>query len=378
MKVLIVGSGGREDALAWRFSIDPRVVEVATVPGNLGTLRWGRNFDGEPLAAARYFQPDLIVIGPEEPLEAGLADILRAEAFTVLGPGRDGARIESSKSWAKAFMRRHGIPCADEVTVDARPPFVVKRDGLARGKGVIVARDREEAISFMNRHVPPFVIEEYLDGEEVTLHALVSGRRFHILPAARDYKRLLDDDRGPNTGGMGAVSPVDAPTEIIERVVEALADEGIDYCGILYIGLMIVDGESYVLEFNCRFGDPEAQAILPRIEGDWARACLGEPDAKLTESPRATTCVVVASEGYPDAPKTGRRITGRLPAKWETKNAVAFLNGVQRETIGVTTSGGRVASIVGFGDSSEESRIAAYDAIDQISFEGMQYRRDIR
>ncbi len=412
MKILIVGSGAREDALAWRLTRDGNVADLATVPGNLGTLRWGKNLDGTPEAAADYFKPDLVVVGPETPLADGLADRLRAKGFAVFGPGAAGARIESSKIFSKELMALKGIPTARSEIVrsldeglralDSWPggPVVVKVDGLAQGKGVMIASDPEEARSalddaFVQKKFgdagSQVLLEQFLTGREATVLAITDGTRMHILPTSEDHKQVHDGDKGPNTGGMGAISPTPVITpRVLDRVrdrillplLEALREKVPGgYRGLLYAGIMVEREEPSVVEFNCRFGDPEAQSVLPRITGNLADALLsaarGELDASgLGESPEFTTCVVVASGGYPGAFEKGKIIDGALMRRWETTGAIAFLSGVAKENHVVTT-GGRVASIVGFGRTFEESRDKAYRAVQMITFEGMHFRGDI-
>lgn len=412
MKVLVVGSGAREDALAWRLTRDGAVTDLATSPGNLGSLRWGKNLDGDSVAAAKFFRPDLVVIGPEAPLADGLADRLRSEGFAVFGPGASGARIESSKIFSKELMRSRSIPTAraDRVgsldeglrALESWPggSVVVKVDGLAQGKGVMIAPSAGEARAaleeaFVARKFgdagAQVLLEQFLEGREATVLAITDGTRLFILPTAEDHKQVFDGDKGSNTGGMGAISPTPVVTPLVlvrvrDRILLPLLDalrervpEG--YRGVIYAGIMVDRDEPSVVEFNCRFGDPEAQVVLPRITGPFAEALLsaarGELDASsLGESPEFATGVVVASGGYPGAFAKGKVIDGALMRRWETDGALAFLSGVEK-TDRVRTSGGRVATIVGFGPTFEESRARAYRAVGNISFDGMHYRKDI-
>lgn len=354
-------------------------------------------------------RPDLVVVGPEEPLALGLADVLRARGFAVFGPTQGAARIESSKIFAKDLLGRYGIPQpAYRVFEDPEEavrwvrlqsgPCVVKADGLAAGKGSIVCRDSREAeaaiqalmvegrLGEAGRRV---VIEEYLEGEEASALAFVSGECVVPLPLAQDHKRLLDGDQGPNTGGMGAVAPLRLPTDLEERVVReileptarALCAEGTPFCGVLYAGLMLTQQGPKVLEFNARFGDPEAQALLPLLATDLAEVFLAACAGRLEEVPVRWTegsscCVVLASEGYPEQPVRGRRISGL--ARLEGRPGVlVFHAGTEERDGALYTAGGRVLSIVGLGDTLSAACEAAYRAVEEVHFEGMHFRRDI-
>lgn len=368
MKILVVGSGGREDALAWRLS---REATVAVCPGNAGTRRWGENISGSPEAAAKYFQPDLVVIGPETALAEGLADRLRSDGFVVFGPGRNEARIETSKTYGKQLMERLGIPTARVLPEPENYPVVVKKDGLAGGKGVRIARSAAEAVCDVD-----CFLEEFLDGDEVSVFAVTDGRKFHLLPSAEDYKPLCDGDAGPNTGGMGAVSPAivmtpDLEAKVIERVIEPLMGEIGEYRGLIYAGLMIVEGEPWVLEFNARFGDPETQVILPRVSGNFGAALLsvanGELNAhELQFSNEPMACVVLASGGYPGPFETGFAISGDPLSRDHV-----FVGGAEERGGSLVTSGGRVLSLVG--PSLEE----VYSMTERITFRNCHFRRDI-
>jgi phosphoribosylamine---glycine ligase len=397
VKVLLVGSGGREHALAWRLARGEGLTELHAAPGNPGIARHGACHpvlpeDGEGLLdLARALGIDLVVIGPEVPLVAGVGEQLRHAGVAVFGPSAAAARIEGSKAFAKEVMRAAGVPTAESMSV-ARPPCVVKVDGLAAGKGVFVCRTQEEldtGLRAASRFGGPLVIEELLEGEEVSLFALADGSDALPVAPAQDFKRVGDGDEGPNTGGMGSCSPVPRlRAEDVEELVETvhrpvlaeLARRGSPFVGLLYAGLMLTDSGPRVLEFNCRFGDPETQSILPRVEGDllgalWA-AASGELDgAELTESAAAAVTVVLAASGYPDAGDTGSPIAGIDEA--EAAGALVFHAGTALRGGGVVTNGGRVLNVTGLGPSLREAREAAYGAVERISFAGMRYRRDI-
>jgi phosphoribosylamine--glycine ligase len=417
MKVLIVGGGGREHALAWKCAAAARVSEVLVAPGNGGTAAEPRvrnvGVAAEDIAAllqlARAERVDLTIVGPEAPLVAGIVDAFAAAGLSCFGPRRDAARLEGSKAFAKEFLRRHRIPTApsatfsrdtfDEEWVRAqRTPLVVKASGLAGGKGVIIADSIAEAIGAAQamfggqfgaagREV---VIEEFLAGEEASFIVMADGR--HILPLAtsQDHKRLNDGDCGPNTGGMGAYSPAPLVTpavharvmrEVIEPTISGLAAEGMPYTGFLYAGLMIApDGTPNVLEFNCRLGDPEAQPLLMRLESDLSALCqaalAGRLDAVSAHwDPRAALGVVMAAAGYPESVHRGDVIEGleraaRLPGK-------IFHAGTRLESGKVLTSGGRVLCAVGLGAGIAAAQRAAYALADSVHWPGVHYRRDI-
>jgi phosphoribosylamine---glycine ligase len=417
MKVLIVGSGGREHALAWRCAASPRVTEVLVAPGNAGTAREPkvRNVPVQPtdidglIRLARNDDVALTIIGPEAPLVAGVVDAFEHAGLRCFGPRKDAARLEGSKAFAKEFLRRHRIPTAGSVTVTRdsfdplmvhrqRAPIVIKASGLAAGKGVVIAQTAAEAIEAAEGMLSgrlgeagrEVVIEEFLEGEEASFIVMADGS--HVLPLAtsQDHKRLQDGDRGPNTGGMGAYSPapVVTPTiharimrEVIEPTIRGLAAEGMAYTGFLYAGIMVArDGTPNVLEFNCRFGDPETQPILMRLQSDLPSLCEAALDGRLDQiqaiwDPRAALGVVMAAEGYPDAPRTGDVISGldqaaSLPGK-------IFHAGTRLRGDEVLVAGGRVLCATGMGATVAEAQRAAYALADGVHWHGAQYRRDI-
>ena len=415
MKLLVVGSGGREHALAWKLAQSPRVQMVYVAPGNGGTAQDERlkNVDITSLDALADFAESegvaFTLVGPEAPLAAGIVNLFRARGLKVFGPTREAAQLESSKDFAKAFMKRHGIPTADYETfsdaaaahayIDAKgAPIVVKADGLAAGKGVVVAMTLEEAHAAVDMMLSGnklgdagarVVIEEFLDGEEASFIVMVDGKHALALASSQDHKRLLDEDRGPNTGGMGAYSPAPIVTpqlharvmrEIIQPTVRGMEKEGIRFTGFLYAGLMIdAQGNPKTLEFNCRMGDPETQPIMARLKGDFSKvveqAIAGTLDTVELEWDRRTALgVVLAAHNYPDAPRKGDRISD-IPA--ESADSVTFHAGTTLKDGKLTTSGGRVLCVVGLADSVRSAQSVAYETINQISFDGMQYRRDI-
>jgi phosphoribosylamine--glycine ligase len=417
VKVLVIGGGGREHALAWKFAQSPRVSEVLVAPGNAGTATEPKcrnaavaTMDIPGLVAlARAEGIGLTVVGPEGPLVFGVVDAFEAAGLPCFGPKRLAARLEGSKRFTKEFLTRHGIPTAryaaftretfDPAAIRAkRPPIVVKADGLAAGKGVVIAASADEAIRTAEQMFAgafgdagrTVVVEEFLSGEEVSFIVMADGR--HVLPLAtsQDHKRLGDGDQGPNTGGMGAYSPAPVVTpalhdrimrEVITPTLEGLAADGMPYTGFLYAGLMIAaDGTPNVLEFNCRFGDPETQPVLARLKSDLTDLCEAALAGRLDEvraewDPRAALGVVLAAEGYPDEPRLGDAIAGleqaaALPGK-------VFHAGTRLEGDRVLTSGGRVLCAVGLGDDVALARQAAYALVDRLCWKGMQFRRDI-
>jgi phosphoribosylamine--glycine ligase len=397
VKVLVVGSGGREHALAWKLAQSDHCDELHAAPGNPGIASIGychpvRAEDGEGLLAfCGEHEVDLVVVGPEAPLVAGLADQLRHAGVSVFGPSAAAARIEGSKSFAKEVMAAAGVPTAASLPV-ARAPCVVKVDGLAAGKGGFVCRTQEELDAGLREaggRGDSLVIEELLEGEELSLFAVCDGRQAVPLAPAQDFKRVGDGDTGPNTGGMGAYSPVpnveaaevEQLLELVHRPVLAeLARRGSPFVGLLYAGLMMTDAGPRVLEFNCRFGDPETQAIVPRLEGDLlallheaATGRLGGSDVRAGSE--AAVTVVLAAEDYPKAGDVGAPIDGVAEA--EAGGALVFHAGTARRTDRLVTNGGRILNVTGVGDDLGEARAAAYAAVEQITFPGMKYRSDI-
>jgi phosphoribosylamine--glycine ligase len=415
MKLLVIGSGGREHAIAWRLAQSPRVQKVFVAPGNGGTAR-ENGLENVPITEigklaefALAQQIHLTVVGPEAPLAEGVVDLFRSKGLRVFGPTKACAQLESSKRFAKDFMTRHGIPTAafasfDEAKpahdyVDARgAPIVVKADGLAAGKGVIVAASKDEAHRAIDQILVEramgsagslLVIEEFLQGEEASFIVLADGE--HVLPLAtsQDHKRLKDGDQGPNTGGMGAYSPAPVVTpelharvvrEVIQPVLKGMAEEGHRYSGFLYAGLMIDGaGNPKVLEFNCRLGDPEAQPILLRLKSDLFELIEGAVEGRLDRlnadwDRRPALGVVIAAAGYPDSPKKGDAITG-LPAPDEDLRV--FHSGTAAKDGATVTSGGRVLCVTALGQTVKLAQRRAYEAVSGVHFDGMQYRSDI-
>jgi phosphoribosylamine--glycine ligase len=397
VRVLIVGSGGREHALAWRLAASDRLTGLHAAPGNpgiatLGTCHPVRADDGDSLLElSRALEIDLAVIGPEAPLVGGVADVLRHGGISVFGPSAAAARIEGSKSFAKQVLDAAGVPTA-QVLSDPTPPCVVKADGLSAGKGVFVCRTQEELDAGLAGAAAlggDIVVEELLEGEELSVFALCDGGRALPLGAARDYKRAGDGDTGPNTGGMGAFSPVAGfgppeVEELVDRVhapvLEELARRGSPFTGILYAGLMLTAEGAKVLEFNCRFGDPETQALVPRIDGDLLGALeaaaggdLGEVDLEVAA--RAAVTVVIAGGDYPERNDTGTEIDGVEAA--ERLGALVFHSGTARRGERLVTNGGRILGVTGVADHVEDARALAYDAAALISFPGARHRTDI-
>jgi phosphoribosylamine--glycine ligase len=416
MRVLVVGAGGREHALAWRLARDPAVQKLFAAPGNAGIARDAECVRVAPddaagmLAFVERERIDLTVVGPEGPLVAGLADRLAERGHPVFGPSSEAARLEGSKAWAKDLCGRYGIPAAGGLRADSMsealgaldtfgPPYVVKADGLAAGKGVVITEERDEAVRALERALvegefdeagSTVLVEEHLTGREVSAFALADGTTALPLAFAQDFKRVGDDDAGPNTGGMGAYSPVpfvdDATaerirTDVVERTIRAMADEGVPYRGVLYAGLMLTDAGPRVLEFNCRFGDPETQALMPRLASEPAAlflACArGElPSKRVDLQPGACVTVVLASGGYPGAYETGFEIEGLETAE-RVEGATVFHSGTAERQGRVVTAGGRVLSVSATGSSIAEARERAYHASGRVSFGGMRYRADI-
>jgi phosphoribosylamine---glycine ligase len=397
VKVLLVGSGGREHALAWRLAQDHRLDELHAAPGNpgiaqLGTCHPVRAEDGEGLLALCHeLAVDLAVVGPEAPLVDGVADLLRRAGVSVFGPSAAAARIEGSKQFAKDVMQAAGVPTAATFSV-ARPPCVLKADGLAAGKGVFVCHTQAELDTGLRAVAAlggPYVIEELLEGREVSLFAIADGERALPLAPAQDFKRLEDGDRGPNTGGMGSFAPAPGlgPAEIEELVdlvhrpvLDELARRGSPFTGLLYAGLMLTADGPRVLEFNCRFGDPETQSILPLVQGDLlgalAAAAAGDlGGVRLDARAEAAVTVTIASGPYPAAGDRGTPIDGIGDA--ETAGALVFHAGTALHDGRVVTNGGRVLNVTGVAPTVEEARERAYAGVERISFAGARYRTDI-
>jgi phosphoribosylamine--glycine ligase len=397
VKVLIVGSGGREHALAWAISQSNSLAELHAAPGNPGISSLAschpvRAEDPASLVPlARDLAVDLVLIGPEAPLVAGIADALRQRGIAVFGPSADAARIEGSKAFAKDVLEAAGVPTARTLPV-ARPPCVVKADGLAAGKGVWVCHTQTELDAGLRAAKAlgqPFHVEELLEGEEVSIFALCDGARAVSLPAAQDYKRIGDGDEGPNTGGMGSFSPVSRLSDAnVEELVETihrpvlaeLALRRTPFVGALYAGLMLTADGPRVLEFNCRFGDPETQSLLPRLEGDLlealAAAAHGDlSGTALSASVGAAVTVVIAAHDYPESGDTGTRIEGVAEA--EAEGALVFHAGTALHDGRLVTNGGRILGVTGLGETLGEARNHVYAAVDRIQFTGMRYRSDI-
>jgi len=383
--VLVVGSGGREHALAWTIARSSRLTELHAAPGNPGIAALAhchplRADDAASLASE--LKVDLVVVGPEAPLVAGVADEIRARGIAVFGPSAASAQIEGSKAFAKEVMDAAGVANARTLPV-AHPPCVVKLDGLAAGKGVWVCRTQEELDAALREAQEPFHIEELLEGPELSVFAAALGDDAVAFPPARDYKRIGDGDTGPNTGGMGSFSPLpdvadDAAEEIVETVhrpvLRELARRGTPFHGLLYAGLMRTAEGLRVIEFNCRFGDPETQSLLPRLESDLLALLAGE-SRELRVSPRAAVTVVIAGDGYPARSDSGTPIEGIADA--EATGALVLHAGTALQDGQLVTNGGRVLNVVALGDTVADARAAAYAAADRIHFAGMQLRRDI-
>jgi phosphoribosylamine--glycine ligase len=416
VKILVVGSGGREHALVWKLKQSSGADRIFCAPGNAGTAELGENV---PIPAndlsglARFAKENeigLTVIGPDDPLAAGIVDLFEAEGLRVFGPSKSAARLESSKIFAKELMRKSKIPTARGAAFSnceaafafveqARFPLVIKADGLALGKGVIIAHDAAEARAAVDSMLTKrrfgdagtrLLIEECLTGSECSLHALVDGRSYRMLATARDHKRAYDGDAGPNTGGMGAFSPADNfdadqqsqfGREVMSPLLDGLTESGVVFRGLLFPGLMVTADGPRVLEFNCRFGDPETQVILPRLKSDlldlFEATIEGTLDGKTIEwDERAAVTVVLASGGYPEKYDVGKPIHG-LELVARAEDVHVFHAGTRKDNGTVVTAGGRVLAVTALGESVAAARARAYEAVAQINFEGCHYRRDI-
>ena len=400
MKVLLIGGGGREHAIGWKLVQSPRIEELISLPGNPGLAELGPVVQGISVtdaggisAMARVHNVDLVVVGPEAPLAEGVADALQRLGIPAFGPTRAAARLESSKTFAKEVMRRAGVatarsesfnePGAANEYLDAlEGPFVIKADGLAAGKGVLVTDSRSEAEAWVDHclETGPVVIEDYLDGPEVSVFAVCTENGAKPLQPARDYKPLLDGDEGPNTGGMGSYSPVDdLPEDLVDRTMaevisptlDQMREDGHPFTGFLYAGLVLTTQGTKVLEFNVRLGDPETQVVLPRMESDLVDVLEGEAPEW---SEMSAVNVVLAAEGYPTAPKKGAAIQGfgQVP-----DNVLVFHAGTKRDGRRLMVAGGRVLSLVGTGRTVAEARDRAYAAVEAVDWKGAQYRSDI-
>ena len=423
MKVLLIGSGGREHALAWAIKQSPAVRGLWIAPGNPGTGEHGINLKIDPMdfdsiyGICRKESIDLVVVGPENPLAAGIGDFLTTKGFPVFGPKKEGAQLEASKSRAKEFMARHGIPHARFAVFESyeevldylgqvKAPWVIKADGLAYGKGVVITSDFDEAAGIA-RHLlsgklygqsgKRIVIEEFLQGIEATQMALCDGNTMFCLPMAKDHKRIFDGDKGPMTGGMGCYSPLPFVTaemekriyqDVLQKTLIGLQRDGINYRGVIYAGLMLTDEGPKVLEYNVRFGDPEAQCVLPRLKGDFAgllmscaKGSLGAflEDASVGIRSEAAVSVVMASRGYPGEYTKGYEIKGLEAEKSAPSHKVLiFQAGTARDENGMlVTSGGRVLSATAFGSTIDEARLEVYAFLDRITFPGCYYRKDV-
>jgi len=416
MKILLLGSGGREHALAWKIAQSRHVSQLLVAPGNAGIASNAECVvldsanSPEVLRFAKSNEIDLVVVGPEAPLVAGLADTLIAEKIPVFGPVAKGARLEASKAYTKSLLKKKKIPTAayecfsDPAQAkaslkDKKYPQVIKADGLAAGKGVIIAKDEKEAREAVEEilekkslgaHQSQIVIEDFLAGEEASFMVVADGKSFLPLATSQDHKRLNDHDEGPNTGGMGAYSPAPVVTAdvhdravrtIISPTIAGLVEEGVDYRGVLYAGLMIDEGVPSLLEYNVRFGDPECQAILPRMKSDLVELMMAVAEGSLSKFnlewyERSSVCVVLAAEGYPNSPRKGDVIEGIEEAS-KLKDVTVFHAGTAKKDGRWITNGGRVLGVTALGDTLDAAIAQAYAAVKKIHWKGMHYRKDI-
>ncbi len=415
MKVLIVGGGGREHSLAWKVSQSSKVDEIFAAPGNPGIGKIGKCIDIKPTDVEKLAEfaekegIDLTIVGPEAPLVAGIVDEFEKRGLKIFGPKKEAARLEGSKVFSKEMMKKYGIPTADFRVFDnpeeakryieeRGAPIVVKADGLAAGKGVVVAQSVDEALEAVDKIMVErifgdagkrIVVEECLKGEEASYLVITDGERFVPLAPAQDHKAVFDGDRGPNTGGMGAYSPApvlspqlerEVQERVIKPILRGMKEEGIPFKGVLYAGLMITEEGPMVLEFNVRFGDPEAQVLMRRLEDDLVDVALSSIEGNLVEElhwkPETAICVVLASKGYPGKYEKGKVITGIEEAE-KVPSVVVFHAGTAIKDGKLVTNGGRVLNVTALGKDIVEARERAYKAIEKIHFEGMHYRRDI-
>jgi len=416
MNVLVIGGGGREHALAWKLRQSPHVKQVFIAPGNAGTAQVGRNVAAklseldQLLNFAQRESIDLTVVGPDDVLAAGIVDLFENAGLRIFGPCQEAAQLETSKSFAKRFMVRHGIPTARfgefEASQDAKAalgefgfPLAVKADGLALGKGVVIAHDRSEAEVAIDDMIErrrfgdagrKVVIEEFLSGAECSVHALVDGRSYLLFPTAQDHKQLYDGNQGPNTGGMGTFSPShrlgatllqEIREKILDPFMRGIQKDHLRFRGLIFPGLMLTKDGPRVLEFNCRFGDPETQVILPRLKSDivdlFEATITGRLDTVTAEwDTRSAVCVVLASGGYPGDYKTGKTIVGLEHAD-QMEDVIVFHAGTQRREHRILTSGGRVLGVTAVGDTLLAAKRRAYDAVAKIEFDGSYFRHDI-
>lgn len=416
MKVLVIGSGGREHALTWKLKQSPRVDRIFCAPGNAGTAQLAENVAmaaNDLIGLFRFAKQndiDLTVVGPDDPLAAGIVDLFEADKLRIFGPTKSAARLESSKIFAKELMRAEKIPTAAARTFSDLPealkycdevkfPVVIKADGLALGKGVIIAPDQAAARSAVQAMMGEgrfgdaghrIVIEEFLSGTECSAHALVDGENYQVLESARDHKRVFDGDKGPNTGGMGAFSPAnnwnaDSRKQFLQKVMDpimrGLRRENVIFRGLLYPGLMMTSDGPRVLEFNCRFGDPETQALMPRLQSDLVPLLEATIDGTIAEQtiewdPRVSVTVVMASAGYPEKYEAGKPISG-LEKVALIEDVQVFHAGTKHLNGEIVTNGGRVLAVTSVGPTIADARARAYDAVSRLDFEGCHYRRDI-
>jgi len=417
-RFLVLGSGGREHAIAWALSKSSKTMQVISAPGNPGTEECGINVPVDlsdsksVIALARDFEVDVVVVGPEQPLVDGLADDLRSLGIAVFGPDKFGAQLEGSKEFAKNLMKEFGVPTADYATFDfsdrkgietyikesAQTPIVIKADGLAAGKGVFICATKEEALerldyiaadSLLSKAAGKLVIEEFMDGEEVSVFAICDGNEYVLLSAAQDHKRIGDGDTGLNTGGMGAYTPAPIADDsvlkkveetIVKPMINGLKAKGHPYVGVLYCGLMIKGESVRVVEFNCRFGDPECQVILPQLESDFAELVIHAAHGTLNKYTlrikNGFHCsVVLASQGYPESYEKGKQISGLESITGE--NSLVFHSGTKKMNDSIYTNGGRVLNVVGFGRTLEQAINQAYKLVNKVQFDGAYFRSDI-